>query len=413
MIAFSPVIVGAFRVIPDGLAACALTLFGAYAFARTGFGRAQKVATVLLALCFGLTLSELIARPILYYFFDIRPADRFLYPWPPLPQLHRYMALVNFEGETYGDLAAAAARPEWRDTRRIRFLTDAYGFRNDPSTAGSDPRPFDAIVLGDSFGVAASTTQEATLSSVLARDYHLHVYNLSISRENPRQEYANLALEHARLTTTNATSVLWLIFPGNDLDEPYDSELDHPQPVWPGLLSRLETGFTRFRSRAALRRLVAPRGSSQVVEKRFLDGRRLLLSAPYAEHSRRTIDDIRRHPNFRSLEATLDAMRRLAIASQLNIAVVVVPSKEEVYSWVFNDAPPWSSALEPSSFSVLMRQMCEQRHFRFLDLKPALVEASRTSYERADALLWWNDDSHWNDQGQRVAAEAIYANLFR
>ena len=51
--------------------------------------------------------------------------------------------------------------------------------------------------------------------------------------------------------------------------------------------------------------------------------------------------------------------------------------------------------------------------FRFLDLKPALVEASRQAYEKSGALLWWRDDTHWNGDGQRAAAAAVYENLLR
>ena len=94
----------------------------------------------------------------------------------------------------------------------------------------AEARPLDVIVLGDSFGVAAATSQEETLSSLLARDYGLSVYNLSISRSNPQQEYANLMLEGKRLKARKGTCVLWLLFPGNDLDEPYYPELENPQP---------------------------------------------------------------------------------------------------------------------------------------------------------------------------------------
>jgi hypothetical protein len=57
--------------------------------------------------------------------------------------------------------------------------------------------------------------------------------------------------------------------------------------------------------------------------------------------------------------------------------------------------------------------LCEQHGFRFLDLKSALVEASRREYETTGALLWWYDDTHWNGDGQRAAAAAIYETLLR
>jgi hypothetical protein len=119
-----------------------------------------------------------------------------------------------------------------------------------------------------------------------------------------------------------------------------------------------------------------------------------------------------RHPNFESLKATLGAMERLAGERQLTVAVALAPSKEEVYSWVLDGAPPWSAGEEPSGFSAVLHGLCAQHGFRLLDLKPALVEASRRAYEKSGALLWWRDDTHWNGDGQR-AAVAVYENLLR
>lgn len=407
----SPVAVGTFDVLPYALIAPVPLLFAAYAFCPGRSRRVQEVAVVLVAIGFAVTLSELLARPILFNAFDFRPADRFIYRWPPLPQLQRYVARVDFEGLTFGDLAAASGHREWREERRIRFVTDAYGFRNDPSSTGNGARPLDVIVLGDSFGVAASTSQENTLSNVLIRDYHLGVYNLSISRENPLQEYADLLLEGPRLKTREATSVLWLVFPGNDLDEPYYRELETPQPRWPGLLARFVDGISDFRARSALRRLISPSAPSQIIERRFIDGRRILFHAAYAERRRRAAEDIKRHPNFESLKATFGAMERLAVTRRLSVTVAVVPSKEEVYSWVLDGARPWSADPGASSFSVVLRGLCEDHGFRFLDLKSTLVAASVQAYQKSGDLLWWSDDSHWNDGGQRVAAAAVYEAL--
>jgi hypothetical protein len=106
-------------------------------------------------------------------------------------------------------------------------------------------------------------------------------------------------------------------------------------------------------------------------------------------------------------------MGRLAGERRLTVAVALVPSKEEVYSWVLDGAPPWSTRVEPSGLSNVVRGLCEQHGFRFLDLKPALVEASRREYEKSGALLWWRDDTHWNGDGQRAAATVINETLLR
>ena len=93
--------------------------------------------------------------------------------------------------------------------------------------------------------------------------------------------------------------------------------------------------------------------------------------------------------------------------------MALVPSNEEVYAWVLDGAPPWSARAEPSGLADVLRGLCEQHGFRFMDLKPPLVEASRREYEKSGALLWWRDDTHWNGDGQRVAAAALYETLLR
>jgi hypothetical protein len=410
-VTLSPFAVGAFGGFPYFVAAPAL--LAAYAVGRPGARAARRVSLALASACFAVTLLDLAARPLLLHLYGVRPAERYIRRWPALPLLQRYEAGVNFEGETYGDLAAVSGRGDWREWRRVRFVTDEHGFRNESPSPSDAARPLDLVVLGDSFGVAAGTSQDETLSGVLARDYGLAVYNLSVSRENPRQQYANLLLEGGRLNTRGDALVLWLIFPGNDLDEPYHAELEDPRPESPGLLTRLAVGAGDFRSRSPVRGLLSRGGAPRVIERALPDGRRVLFNETYAGRRSRTVEDVLRHPNFESLKRTLGAAERLAGERRLRVAVALVPSKEEVYSWALDGAPAWSASAEPSGFSAVLRELCGRHGFRFLDLKPALVEASRPAYEKSGALLWWRDDTHWNGEGQRAAASVVYANLLR
>lgn len=412
-ISLSPLAVGAFDVLAYAPVEVMLLAFAAYAFGPARSRLSKKILLVLLSTCFAITLSDLAARPLLFYLLEVRPSERFIHRWQPLPQLQRYVTGVNFDGAAYGDLAAVSGRRDWREWRQIRFVTDEYGFRNEPTDAGLEARPLDVIVLGDSFGVAGGTSQQEILSSQLARDFGLRVYNLSIARENPQQEYANLLVEGKRLKTREGTCVLWLVFPGNDLDERYYPELENPQVVWPGPFTRLANVLSDFRSRSPVHRLLSRGESRLVIERKFVDGRWVLFHETYKQRRSRTAEEVMQHPNFKSLKSTLAAMEKLAGERRLTVIVALVPSKEEVYSWALDGAPPWSARVEPSGFSAVLRELCEQHGFRFLDLKPELVEASRYDYEKSGALLWWRDDTHWNGHGQRAAAAALYKNLLR
>ena len=161
-----------------------------------------------------------------------------------------------------------------------------------------------------------------------------------------------------------------------------------------------------------MRRLLTSGGDAElIIERKFVDGRRVLFHKNYALRRGRTAEEVMRHPNFVHLQTTLGAMERLAVERRLKVSVALVPSKEEVYAWVLDGAQAWSSSVEPSGFSEVLRGLCEQHGFRFLDLKPTLLEDSRREFESSGALLWWPDDTHWNGEGQRAAARAVYQNL--
>ena len=149
----------------------------------------------MLSVCFGVTLSDLAARPLLLNLSSTRPARRYIYRWPPLPQLQRYAARVNFVGLTYGDLAEVSGRADWREWHRIKFVT-----------------------------------------------------------------------------------VLWLIFAGNDLEDQYYPELENPTPARLGVFARLAAGVGDFRARSPLRRLRLGNDSGSIIERKFVDGRRMLFN---------------------------------------------------------------------------------------------------------------------------------------
>lgn len=117
------------------------------------------------------------------------------------------------------------------------------------------------------------------------------------------------------------------------------------------------------------------------------------------------------HPNFEALKTTMTAMQKLSDQRHLHVSVAVVPSKEEVYAWVLDGAPAWSTGPEPSGFSKVLGRLCEERDFQFIDLKPTLLDEARREFEKSGGLIWWADDTHWNGQGQRAAARVIYQNL--
>ena len=90
-----------------------------------------------------------------------------------------------------------------------------------------------------------------------------------------------------------------------------------------------------MRARSPVRNLLQRQDrSDEVVATDFLNGRKLLFIGAGIAASPRTSEEITRHPNYAHLRATIPAVKSLAESHGLRLVVVVVPAKEEVYSWV-------------------------------------------------------------------------------
>jgi len=95
------------------------------------------------------------------------------------------------------------------------------------------------------------------------------------------------------------------------------------------------------------------------------------------------------------------------LTTRVKVVLAVIPSKEEVYGWVLDHDPAWSSSTEPSALSQTVEALARQEGFGFVDLKAPLVAASQREWEQSRGLLWWRDDIHWNGAGQREAAHVL------
>lgn len=416
--ALAPVVVGELPIFPATLLLAPVAAVALYAFGfPAASARAKRIAVALLSICFAVAVFDLVSRPVVARLVGERAREISVHTWEPMPLVFRYDRNTRFTGTTCGDLSAMSLDRSLRECREYEFRTDDYGFRNETADAG-DARPFDVILVGDSFGVGAGTTQSATWATRLARDHDLAVYNLSIEGAGPWQELINFELEIDRLRVRAGATVVWAIFAGNDLDDPYYAPLKVSELPWQGRIARLVFALKKFRYRSPLRRIIVPVAGEwdareNVVKRDFAGGRKVLFYAPYDASRRRTREEVLRHPNFAALRDIVAAMKRLTDERHLKLAIVCLPSKEEVYSWALDGAHPWTTDPQPSGFAAALGGLSREQGIAFLDLKPRLVEESRRAYPESNELLWWWDDTHWNARGHTVAADAVYEELLR
>jgi hypothetical protein len=341
------------------------------------------------------------------------PHDIYNYRWPPVPKLLRYKADVHLQCSVFGDLAAMSGDRENRQWRDVTFVTDSLGFRNKP---GAWQKELDLIVLGDSFGVGAETTQDKIWSTLLEKSYGHSTYNLSVGCCSPWAELMNLRVELDRLKRHENTVVLWALFSGNDLDEYYGPNADFP--VFASKLKQTSTRITTFRRRSAIRQfmkrifeMLEPDKRDPVVTADLPEGGKMLFYKPYVNVRTRGVEASRAHDNYPALETVFDGMKELSRSKSFKVIVISIPSKCEVYDWLLDGKAPWQDSPKPSGFSKVVEALCQEAGFEFLDIKEELVREGKRLLEDRGEYLWWRDDTHWSDKGHAAAARIVHDKL--
>ncbi len=365
-----------------------------------------RTAFVLASLLASLVLIDLALRPLMQPML-FGPPQLFMFRWPPMPVLWRYQPHVFFDGMVYGDLASR----EYQERRREIFQTDSYGFRNAPAQEREAQKGhIDLILLGDSFGVGVGTTQEKTWGALFENKYGLHTYNLSMPGSGPWHELMNLKIACRRLRCYKNTTVLWALFSGNDLqDEIYDEGEPSLSDSW---LQSFLLRATTFRNMSPVREVFEKaliRGHSSAIVKGLPDGRKLIFRPKYEQAVQLSLDQVRQHPHYQKLVAVVDEMRRFSDAQHFSVFVVVAPAKEEIYSSILTGQSA-SNAEESSGFAKAIEQLCHRDGLPYLDLKPFFAQEAKKQLALGN-LLWWSDDTHWNERGNELAAAVVHDHL--
>ncbi|MHC4077364.1 MAG: alginate O-acetyltransferase AlgX-related protein [Planctomycetota bacterium] len=365
-----------------------------------------RAATVIVSAAFAIVLLDIALRVVVGESQYYRPADRFGIRWPADPRLTKMRPNQHFEGEVHGDLAAMSGEPANRQLRTVRFATDERGYRNESVPES----PADVIVLGDSFGLGVGTTQSETLDAHLARRGGQRIYNLSFVG-GPWQELVRLKTELPNLPVRAGTTVLWLLFEGNDLEDRYREGFEVAEPNGP--IRRLLTRYRSFRRRSPLRRMIKSITSdtSRVIVRSTAHREPFLFYRPYTERSAWTAEEVRAHKNFPRLRATLSEMKRFCEAHDLRVVVAMAPTKNRIYPWILAKEKPPGPASAPSGFMSVVLGLCAEQGIEALDLTPHFRQEARRLQEKSGEYFWWRDDTHWNSRGHELVARVLHAEM--
>ncbi len=305
-------------------------------------------------------------------------------------------------GHRHGDIAMA-----WQlqgpGLSEIDFdvVIDQNGFRNPPGLTHAD-----IAALGDSFIIGGGGTSEAGLvTNLLAQKLGVSVVNLGQPAYGPQQE---LAVLRRYAGPYHPSTVLWAFYEGNDLADALAYE--PLREVWPHPLDAAHVFWNRAfltnAARAVTRLLRAP-VESPLASKRsgtLRDGQRMWFPQSMealADGDLRGIE-LTRRTLVNAYEWCADRGARLVVVFIPNKFRVygdlcTFPPDSECHRWRPNQLPEYLKAVASSV----------SKDVGYIDLTPGFLERAR-----AGAMLYYPDDSHWNDAGNHAAAE-ILAEMLR
>jgi lysophospholipase L1-like esterase len=349
-----------------------------------------------------------------------------------------------------GFLAADLVRHE---PYTFPLATDADGFRND-----TPPAEFEIAALGDSFTDALTLPVERTWPALLGERASARVRNFGTAGFGPGQQ--RRLLEEFVLPHRPRVVVV-AFFAGNDLQDAERFDAFARTGAFPGgslgwkfkdVIARFDDSYVLslfhglgglLGERRALPAVHADSGStdysgedlgaSPVARPSFdrglyampVGGRavRFAFMPPYLNCLQLSRAELEGSPGWEATRRAYREMSRLAAAQGARLAVVFVPSKEQVYlplvqaSFTSDEVersvavslrdvphPPKAARLLEHRLALngLVRDFCAREGIAFRDLTPDL--GARLA---AGTNVYFPDDSHWNAAGHETAAAAI------
>jgi hypothetical protein len=296
--------------------------------------------------------------------------------------------LTYQNSRAYGDLASLGNCTDCRQYRPMSIHFDERGFAN-PASSG----PYDAILVGDSFGIGAEQREDSTLASQISQRTGLSIYNAcspvrAITRENLLALIDQLGMTHG---TVFFELMDWSLgyfraaqeAPGFEGLERWSRNAEYSPltNVSRELVGRIYDG-----------QLMPNPYEVNVVRKLLPDGRSILFQP----------DDLRDGvPDAPKLWARYFRVLNKELRQRnFRLIVILVPSKYTVYQLLIKDAPKTNKS---EAFEELQKRL---KDMPVVNTTAGLQQAASDELEHG-RLLYWRDDTHWNGDGVRVAADQL------
>jgi len=286
----------------------------------------------------------------------------------------------------------------------ITVRYDRYGFRNEPRPAG-----WEIAVAGDSFTELGHLAYEDLFTTVLGRRVGQQVVNLGVSHTGPLTQLSYLQ-DYGLSPQTRQTVIVF--FEGNDLDDVagehgalvrYQSKQVRTYPRFRKQTSLLRAlGELRRRSGVAAEQLAPP------VDAYFDSAAgRVPLTLANAPPEPGELSAMMQS----ALEIFFDAYAAFGEEHRLRVWLAYMPCKlRVVYGRVeyAEAAPPAVKAWRSTDLPDFIGAECVRRGIGFVDLTPALVEATERTRQLMFNALY---DTHLSARGSAVVGEELARHL--
>ncbi len=275
------------------------------------------------------------------------------------------------------------------DKTYIDFITDNYGYRNKLNFNNND-----IVVIGDSFTVGLTVTQEDILSERLSKKINSTVYNASF----PTGPLGyNRIWERLKLKTNNDFESIFLIFEGNDffcnIEEVYGGM--PPQnnifQYSPKIFKSLEIYSFSYGLLSMVQAYYHLNDQPLKIIVRRINNQNVGFLDWYESVSRRT--EYCNIENWNEVFSFLNKIEKVKL-------VVFIPTKTRVYNSFFSDTTL------PNLQQEYLQNFSQENNLNYLDLTLPLIKKSKELLKE-DKFTFGRGDTHWNKYGIEVAAEEI------
>ena len=281
----------------------------------------------------------------------------------------------------HGDLVAVGfAHSEVskiQENRKLHFITDRFGYRNEPNAAG----PFSAIFAGDSFIAGNGNDQADTLSEVM-RSSGYNIYNLG--HNGDIGEYIS-ALRYARDVSGIVAPGFLFAYEGNDFygvnycvqaSSPIGGVRDLHRAMKELHLSRFLTAIWGRLTASSLPPAIA-------VERKGSESLGFLLEYKEAVTQK---------------DYNGECLRNLLLGSKDVVsAIFFIPEKSRVYEFGVSGQ---------SVYSKFLAGVAKEMGVPFVDLSERLKKEAQLAL-KGGKYVYWRDDTHWNRAGMMAVAPLV------